>query len=438
MARFLSALLPLSLAAVTAASAQPTAAVGGVIPAVDQHAYEIRRRELKGYLLRRGPAATTLYRSQAERMDRLSARVAAREAAGEKTGCSHEILAEAEWLRGYVMDPERIRARLDELERVLADPSLETQSESQDPTDGSWGRCHEEWFFKLNATYDHLSRPSNAGEHPRYKLALLDRVNSPQRLRAYLTQIARSDIPAAGIDHRRELNESLSHLTRLILRGQPAYYAWRRGLKQVLLDALLHDLRNPRTGWWGERYVRGGGEVFIDDLSITFHVLSYLPEPRPALGAAMAHLLAVKDLYYPIGWLEHGRYTNHNNMDVVKLFSLGWRDMSEPQRQAAAAEIGKMLDWCLKNSLRPDGSFVPDPESSDSLEEETSWGVSFLCRLGFFDAAKRFWTHEDFPQADRIRTRLIANIRAHLTSGGAGGTYFENALAELEPTRTAP
>ena len=48
---------------------------------------------------------------------------------------------------------------------------------------------------------------------------------------------------------RSELNESLSNLTRLIVRGIPAYYAWHPRLKETLMELILTRLRNLRTGW---------------------------------------------------------------------------------------------------------------------------------------------------------------------------------------------
>jgi hypothetical protein len=352
-------------------------------------------------------------------MRALVARVADRETAGENTSCSHQILAESGWLAGSVMDLARIEKRLDDLERVLAHPEEEAKAGQQDPSDGSWGSCHDEWFFKVNATYDQQTKPSNAAEIPRYKL------------RQYFTNVAISDPAGTGIDQRRELNESLSNLMRLILRDQPSYYAWDPKLKDALMDVILHPLRNQRTGWWGESYARNGSVEFVDDLSVTFHVISYLHGDVPNLAGVMDHLLAVKDLDYPIGWLESGRYSNHNNMDVVTLFRFCWPYTNDAQKQAAAAEIHRMLGWCLYDSLQPDGSLQPDKGTSDSLEEADSWGVSFLSRIGYFDRAKRFWTSEDFAEAQQVRRKLIEYVEKHKATGGAGGTYYEHALEEL-------
>jgi hypothetical protein len=91
-----------------------------------------------------------------------------------------------------------------------------------------------------------------------------------------------------------------------------------------------------------------------------------------------------------------------------------------------------MLDWCLRESLQPEGSFRPDAGSNESMEESTSWGVSFLARIGFFDPARRFWTDASFSNAEAIRQKLIGYIEKHKATGGAGGVYYEHDLEELK------
>jgi hypothetical protein len=402
------------------------------VPAADRDARAKQKREFATYLVSMAPDVRERYFRQRARIPVLRAQIATREAAGQNTTCSHQILTEVSWLAGSVMDPARIEKRLDDLASVLARPEEEAKAEQQDPFDGSWGSCHDEWFFKVNATFDHLTKPSHAAEAPRYRLQLFDRVNSPEKLREYFEGLAVSDLPRTGMDHRKELNESLSNLIRLILRSQPASYGWHPKLKDALKEVVLQRLRNPQTGWWGESYVRNGRVEFVDDLSMTFHVISYLRGDVPNLAGVADHLLAVKDVDYPIGWLEGGRNSNHNNMDVVTLFRIAWPSMNGTQKQAAAAEIHRMLGWCLRESLQSDGAFTADIGSSDSTEESNSWGVSFLARMGFFDPTKRFWTDETFPQAEQILQKLISFIEKHKGAGGAGGTYYENALGELK------
>ena len=87
------------------------------------------------------------------------------------------------------------------------------------------------------------------------------------------------------------------------------------------MDLILHDLRNPATGFWGERYVHHDGQTeFVDNLSITFHVVRYLDGEVPDMDKVVATTLAVKDLDFPSGWRLNGHYWDHLNMDVAELF----------------------------------------------------------------------------------------------------------------------
>jgi hypothetical protein len=166
-------------------------------------------------------------------------------------------------------------------------------------------------------------------------------------------------------------------------------------------------------------------------MSITFHIVNYLKGQVPDLDKVGDTLLELKDLEYPIGWRDDGSYLTHHNMDVVVLFQCAWPHMNEVQRRAASIEIEKMLRWCLKDSVLPDGSFRASTGGEDSLEEDEYFGVAFLARAGYFDASKRFWTDQPFPEADNLRRRLIDFIQRHKASGAAGGEYYESALREL-------
>jgi hypothetical protein len=314
------------------------------------------------------------------------------------------------------------------LSNTLADPKLESMAAEQDPADGSWGRCYTEWFFKLDASFDHLRQLAESDQRPRYKPRFLDRINSPAKLRTYLTSVSVSDIGHSGVDHRREFNESLADLLRLILHGVPPGYKLDPQLKPAILNLMRRDFRNPVTAWWGERYVRDGGLQFVDDISITFHVIRYLDGDMPDLGKVGETALALKDVEYHVGWIEDGHYTNHNNMDAVVLFKYAWPFMKAEQKSAVAAEIRKMLDWCLHDSLQADGSFMLDPDDQESAEEQTYFGVAFLSRIGFFDTSERFWNTESFSQAAEVKGRIAKYILQHQSNGGAGGEYYHSAL----------
>lgn len=361
----------------------------------------------------------------------LAQQVFSLEDAGKPTACSHQILFELEGLLISSADFAFIDRRLADLAASLSKPEEQEKALQQDPRDGTWGACYDEWFLKVYASYDQIEK-QEVKDQPAQRLPhFLDGVNTPGKLRAYFESIATSDVRATGVDHERELNEMLSSLTRMIIDGRPGNYKVDPELKSAMLDLVLHRFRNPATGWWGERYVRDGRTDFVDDLSITFHEVSYLDGQVPGMQNVIRTALAVKDLDYPVGWLWHGQYWNHNNMDVVTLFRLGWQSANEGQRREMAAEIEKMLDWCLHESLQPDGSFkavLPD----GSVEDAEYYGVEFLVRLGFFNPVSRFWTEREFRESSGVRDKIYAFIEQHRKTGGAGGEGYRSALRDLK------
>ena len=352
-----------------------------------------------------------------------------REAAGQKTACSKQILWE---LKARVMQTADFKAmdqRLADLEASLAHPELEGDALEQSPEDGSWGRCYVPWWCKLDASTDELGKEANKKSLLKFPTRFLDAVNSPEKLENYLMSVSVSDIARTGVDNLGEFNLSTSNLMRLILRDRPKGYPWDPQLKVVIMNLVLNKFRNPATGYWGERYVRDGRLQFVDDLSMTFHIVTYLHGNVSDLRTAVATTLAVKDLDFPVGWLFKGQYWNHNNMDVVAIFKAGWPQATPAQQKAMAVEIEKMLQWCLTESLQPDGSFKPHI-GDGSLEEGLGYGTSFLARIGYFDKSERFWTDREFPEAEGVRQKIIAYVRKHRDSGGSGGAYYESVLAE--------
>jgi hypothetical protein len=368
---------------------------------------------------------------KAERIARIKtvfAKVNENEAAGYKTNCSHQILWEIKALIMQTADFRLIDKRIADLDSSLAHPEKEALALKQDSVKGNWGICFDEWYCKLDAFCDEIGKDENK-HSSKFQPYFLDQVNSPEKLTNYLQSISVSDIPKTGTDHLLEFNLSLSNLLRLILRDRPKGYNWNPKLKETLNDLIFKHFRNPETGWWGESYVRDGRIQFVDDLSTTFHIVTYLRGNVPDLPLIVSTTLAVKDLDFPVGWLYKGAYWNHNNMDVVALFKAGWPYADENQKKAMAIEIQKMLQWCLTESLKPDGSFKPHI-ADGSLEEGVYYGTSFLGRIGYFDKSERFWTAEDFPESEAIRKKIMDFIHKHSSSGGSGGSYYESALED--------
>lgn len=373
------------------------------------------------------PQYAAEYRERGARLLELKAKVVAQEAAGVKNDCAQQILFEAGTLLLTTADFKRIDRRTDELVTAIAHPS----QDKQDPN-GLWGSCSEQWFLKLENTFDHLQ--SDADSQPvgpsRPLPAFLSPVSSPQKLTEWLDAIAISDVQHTGIDHGLEFNLTNSDLIRLLVLGEPQNYKVNPALRDAYLQYLLGSARNPQTGMWGERYRRDGHLEYADDISTSFHIISYLHGKVPDMARAIDTLLAVKDRNSPAGWLQFGQYWNHNNVDVVTVFQYGWPTASPEQRKAMAAEIDHMLTWCLHDSLQPDGSFkmtAGDP----TLEYAEQFGVEFLDSIGFFDPEHRFWTNRTFPESADVRNRIQKFIAQHKDSASDSDEY-RRMLREIE------
>jgi len=363
------------------------------------------------------------------RIRELITKVREQEASGYMTSCSHQILWEIEALITQTADFSLIDRRLADLDSSLVHPEKEALAQEQDTVNGSCGKCSEEWFCKLYEFCEEIGKEENKNNVLKIQPHFLDQINSSEKITNYLMAVSVSDIPKTGTDNLLEFNLSVSNLMRLIMRDRPKEYPWDPRLKETIMDLIFNHFRNPETGWWGESYIRDGHVQFVDDLSTTFHIVTYLKGNVPDLQRVISTTLAVKDLNYPVGWLWNGAYWNHNNMDVVALFKAGWPYANENQKKTMSFEIQKMLEWCLSESLQADGSFKPHI-ADGSLEESVYYGVSFLGRIGFFDKSERFWTNQKFRDAKAIRKKIIDYILKHSDTGGSGGSYYESALTD--------
>jgi hypothetical protein len=369
---------------------------------------------------------------KAERVKRLRllyAKVLEQEVKGFNTECANQMLWESKALITQTADFKLLDKRLDDLDSCLVHPERIKKTQEQDSVTGSWGICFDEWYCKLSAFCEEIGREENKNHSTKYQPHFLDQINAPEKLTKYLMSVSVSDVAKTGTDNLLEFNLSLSDLLRLILRDRPKGYLWDPRLKDTLKDLIFNHFRNKETGWWGASYIRDGKVQFVDDLSTTFHIVTFLDGKVPDLHRIVETTLAVKDLNYPVGWLMKGEYWNHNNMDVVALFKAGWSDADDVQRKAIKVEIQKMLDWCLKVSFQEDGSFKSNI-GDGSFEEGIYYGTSFLGRIGFFNKKDRFWTDQEFSQSEAVQKKIIDFILKHIKTGGSGGSYYESALKD--------
>jgi len=238
---------------------------------------------------------------------------------------------------------------------------------------------------------------------------LLDRINDPDRLGAYLASLLLSRLEEDGIDRRKELNFATANLTRLILWRRPVGYSWDPRLETVI-RRFIADWQDPETGFFGADYLIGRRRLRTVDLSLTFHMARYLEGGIRYWPQLTETLLSIRDLRYPNGWLDEAGMTNHNNYDVAVLFQLGWPHMNSDQRQRGALELARLLDWCLGTAISPDGE-IRARAVGESLSESYYFAIAFLDTVGYFDPQNCFWTDWAFAAAADLRTRLEDRLR---------------------------
>lgn len=350
-------------------------------------------------------------------LDSLQADMIRQQRAGRKTYCSRQVFLECRWLVYYTCRYAQARERLNDLRQMLAaksDPHGREQSES----DGSFASCCKAWWLRMDLSCDELIVLAQRWEEPKYPLKLLESINSPEKLQRYLDSVLISDVRKTGLNNSRELNMATADLERFVLwdgtwKELPTKFSFDARLKPALLDYEDNKWQDPKTGMWGAWFRAADGSIVkTSDLSITFHIVSYRDADAIKRWPQLIDTtLAMKNGRYPYGWLEDGRFmSNHHNMDLVKLWRLGWARATPQQRTLISQAIDAMLDFCLTKSLQEDGSFKSPEE--DTLSSGFYFGVGFLHESGFFSKRQRFWTDREFPQASAIRKRILGRIKS--------------------------
>ncbi|HMK67252.1 MAG TPA: hypothetical protein VK433_01795, partial [Stellaceae bacterium] len=231
-----------------------------------------------------------------------------------------------------------------------------------------------------------------------------------ERLMAYLRSLVVSRPAVDGIDRRKELNFATADLLRLIIRNRPPGYAWAPRT-DATVRAFIAEWQDPTTGFFGATYEVEGRRYSTTDLSFTFHMASYLDGKIGHWQEITETLLRIKDDLYPNGWLDPEGMTSHNNYDVATLFRFAWPELRPEQRQRAAAELGRMTDWCLTTAIAPDGTVVARA-AGESLPNSYYFTLAFLDVIGYFDAKGRFWTDRDFPGSEAMTAKLKSHVLA--------------------------
>ncbi|MFH1804081.1 MAG: hypothetical protein ABID63_04240 [Pseudomonadota bacterium] len=331
---------------------------------------------------------------------------------------SQQLYIYAKWLARYTAYWPELDAMVARLEDSF-DHHDQSYVGRQSPDDGSWGWHYQEFHHKFDATIVRLHELAAARRAPRYALDFLEPVSTPQKMRDYLEHLRISDIATTGRNQRDEYGGVLTCLAQLCFKPTLRAYAERhvRGIKldQAYVDCLadfLDESQNPETGYWGPWYQADGQIHRYDDLSYTFHIVSYRKGDVKRWPEIIRTTFANRTAEYPLGWLANGEQNNHNNYDVAKIFRFGWPHMSSEQRQQASQEIACMLEWCLRFAMDEEGRFVCEGGFYNSPAACSYFGVSFLDEVGYFDEGKRFWTQRTFPGSARDAMRIHHHLAA--------------------------
>src|SRR5688500_5314013 len=181
------------------------------------------------------PQYKQLKRKYRDEYEVLKKRANDAEAKGRDTNCTKQVLDEVKWLLNYTADFPRLEKRLAHL-RAMLDAPKDPHTKGQSREDGSFGCCSEEWFFKLIKTDDEVLVREFTWRGLKQPVTLLDRINSPEKLKAHLEFLLVSDVRTTGIDKRYELSLTASILTRMILWKLPSSYKFHPELEDALIE----------------------------------------------------------------------------------------------------------------------------------------------------------------------------------------------------------
>jgi len=337
-----------------------------------------------------------------------------RQEQGDNVTCSVQIFREAHWLVNYTTFKDRVEARVADLKKSLEEKDQAWAGE-QVESDGSWGACYKAWFMRLDASVDPLKELAVKGERPRYPLKVLDPVSTPEQLTEVFEGLLVSRMETDGISRRKEMNKMVTAMGQLLLLPytrsilDPGYPA--DALAQALIRFMDETWQNPETGYWGEWYEDEKGEIVkTDDLSITFHIVSYRNGKVPRLRQIVDTTFNLREGKYPFGWLDRGTRNNHHMYDVAALLRFGWPQMTDIQRARARAEIYIMLARSLRLTMDGQGRFYPD--AYDNIGDAYYFGVSLLDEIGYFSDSQFWSNNRRFPEAEEVRRLIAKNLEA--------------------------
>ena len=356
------------------------------------------------------PIKRKMNRAYRGKLNRLQAEMLRRMEAGENLMCSAQIFHEAHWLVNYT-------DRIDDIERRIADlkKSFDNRDQSfaarQDPKDGSFGPCFESWLWRFFASVDPLKELALRGEKPKYPLKVWEPVDTPEEIEKLFKDLLISD-NADGHNKRKELNLAITALGQLLWLDYTAAvfpeHLDRKQLAEALKNFVDEEWQDQQTGYWGAWYKDGNEIKKTNDLSITFHIISYRDGQVARLREIARTTIAIRHRAYPFGWQSNGRLNNHHAYDVVRIINLTWHNLGETERSSAHAQIFLMTARSLAFSIDSNGAFISKPYNT--VGEAYYFGISFFDEIGLFGNNPRT-DAVVVTNTEGLRDRIEENLR---------------------------
>lgn len=333
---------------------------------------------------------------------------------GEFLPCSSQILQEADWLIGSTRDVERIERRLNDLRQSLTvSPEQQAPAGVQTETDGSWGKCYEVWFMRMHASVDPLKEMVARGGTLRHPLGFLSEVDTPQKIIDLFRKLRTSRVIEEGIDHRKELNLTVTGLGQLLFLPSLASVfppGWPRADVAAALIAFMDtEWQDPLTGYWGAWYEVGDQLIKTEDLSITFHIASYRDGKIGNLPALVKTTGRIRERAYPYGWQDRGTQNCHHAYDIVRLVRFGWPHMTDAQRAYGQANLAIILARTTRLAINSMGE--PDARPYNRVAEAYYFCASLMDEIGYLRPSRNFWSKLEFDNADELRLKMLARLQ---------------------------
>ncbi len=331
---------------------------------------------------------------------------------GRDVYCSEQILQEAGWLMKYTVRVDDTKQRFADLRKSLEIEDQDFALE-QDPQDGSWGGCLENWILRVHESIDPFKELQVRGQKPKHRLAFLDPFDTPEEIHGVFQDLLVSDLHS-GYNKRKELNLLVTALGQFYFFPElaemfPPDFP-RDELAAALVDFMDNTWQDPETGYWGAWYDDNGEIRKTEDLSLTYHIVAYRQDDAPHLKKIAQTTFAMRNQRYPYGWQDRGRQNNHHAYDVVRMLRRAWPYMSAQQQAQASAQIYLMLVRSMAHSMDNKGAFLADPY--ESVADAYYFGVSFFDQVGLFRESQRFWASVDILNSEPIRQRIEEHLLA--------------------------